>query len=87
VSPEQCSEARGILKWTPRQLADAADVPLWFITAFEDGRETAAFLAGFKTAIRETLEAVGIGFPFEITNGRLWPLPVTYSRKIDGKAE
>jgi hypothetical protein len=41
---------------------------LWFIAAFEDGSETAAFLAHYELALRDAFEAVGIGFPFELSN-------------------
>ena len=29
MSPDQCRDARAILKWTRRELADAAGVTLW----------------------------------------------------------
>lgn len=79
MSPDQCREARERLKWTRQQLAVAADVPLWFIAAFEDGRDTAAFLAHYEIAMRKTLEDVGVGFLFAIGNGRLVPAGITYS--------
>jgi DNA-binding XRE family transcriptional regulator len=39
MSPDQCREARAILKWTRRELADAASVPLWAVAQFEDGKD------------------------------------------------
>ena len=62
MSPDQCREARDILKWTRRDLADAAGVTPWVVAAFEDGREVLAF---YEIEIRAALEAVGIGFPFD----------------------
>jgi len=86
MSPEQCREARERLKWSRYDLAVAADVPLWFIAAFEEHKEGAAdFLAHYELAMRAALEAVGIGFPFEIENGRAAPAGVTYSPR--GKGE
>jgi hypothetical protein len=76
VSPNQCRQARDILKWTPSGLAGAADVAPEVISAFEEGREVSP---GHEEAIRTALEAVGIGFPFEIANGRARPAGVTYS--------
>jgi transcriptional regulator with XRE-family HTH domain len=76
VSPYQCREARDILKWTPSELAEAAGVTPWIIAAFEEGREVSP---DHEEAIRSALEAVGIGFPFEIANGRARPAGVTYS--------
>ena len=76
VSPDQCRQARDILKWTPRELAEAAAVTPWVIAAFEEGREVSP---AHEEAIRSALEAVGIGFPFEIANGRARPAGVTYS--------
>jgi hypothetical protein len=86
MSPEQCREARERLKWSRHDLAVAADVPLWFIAAFEEQNDTAAaFLAHYELAMRDALEAVGIGFPFEIANGRVAPAGVTYSPRDKGE--
>jgi hypothetical protein len=76
VSPDQCRQARDILKWTPRELAEAAAVTPWVVAAFEEGREVSP---AHEEAIRSALEAVGIGFPFETANGRARPSGVTYS--------
>jgi hypothetical protein len=54
-------------------------VPLWFIAAFEDGKETPGFLAGYELDMRDALESVGIGFPFEIIDGQSAPAGITYS--------
>ncbi|MGD0184697.1 MAG: hypothetical protein ABSC25_05540 [Roseiarcus sp.] len=84
MSPDDCREARELLQWSQRDLAAAADVPLWFVVAFEDG-DSPAFLAHYEIALREALEAVGIGFPFEIEDGQIDPAGVTYSpRDNDG---
>ena len=79
MSPEQCCEARDRLNWTRQELSKATEVPLWFIAAFEDGKETAAFLAHYELAMRDAFESVGIGFPFELSNGRITPAGITYS--------
>jgi DNA-binding XRE family transcriptional regulator len=76
VSPDQCREARAILKWTRGELADAAGVTLWVVAAFEDGRD---ILPHYEIEIRAALEAVGIGFPFAIEDGLVKPVGVTYS--------
>jgi transcriptional regulator with XRE-family HTH domain len=81
MSPDQCREARERLNWTRHQLAEVAHVPLWFIAAFEDGKDTAAFLAHYEIAMRKALEDVGIGFLFAIGNGRLIPAGITYSAR------
>ena len=76
MSPEQCRQARDVLKWTPSDLAEAADVTPWVVAAFERGREVSP---ADEAAIRAALEAVGISFSFEIANGRARPAGVTYS--------
>ena len=76
VSPDQCRQARAILKWTRGELADAAGVTSWVVAAFEDGAEVLPF---YEMEIRAALEAVGIGFLFEIENGVVRPAGVTYS--------
>jgi len=70
MSPDQCRAARERLNWTRRELSEATDVPLWFIAAFEDGKEMAAFLAGYELAMRDAFEAFGIGFQYEIEDGK-----------------
>lgn len=74
--PDQCLEARNVLKWTRRELADAAGVTLWAVAAFEDGREVLPF---YEIEIRAALEAVGIGFPVEIEAGQFKPAGVRYA--------
>jgi hypothetical protein len=76
VSPDQCRRARDILKWTPSELAQAANVAPCVVTAFEEGREV---LPTDEATIRVALEAVGISFSFEIANGRARPAGVIYS--------
>ncbi len=79
MRPEQCREAREKLNWTRQELAKAAEVPLSFIAAFEDGKDTPEFLAGYEVDMRRVFEDVGIGFPFEIAGGRIRGAGVTYS--------
>jgi hypothetical protein len=76
VSPEQCRQARDILKWAPEELALASDVSPWVVTALEQGREVSP---GYRDAIRAAFESVGIGFPFEIEKDHARPAGVTYS--------
>ena len=37
-----------------------ADVPLWFIAVFEDGKATPDFLAGYEVGLSVALEAAGV---------------------------
>jgi hypothetical protein len=60
MTGEECREARDCLNWTRAERATAAGVPLWFIAAFEDGKETAAFLAGYELAMQDALESAGV---------------------------
>jgi hypothetical protein len=76
VSPDQCRQARDILKWTPSELAQAAEVTPWVVGAFEEGRQVSPI---DRAAIRAALEAVGISFSFQISNGGARPAGVTYS--------
>jgi len=76
MSPDQCRQAREVLKWTGNELAQAAGVTPWIVTAFEEGREV---LPIYGAAIREALEGVGIGFPFEMASGTARSAGVTYS--------
>jgi hypothetical protein len=62
MSPEQCSEARYLLKWSRRDLAATAGVPVELVAQFEDGELVG--LMDCEVAMREALESVGIGFPF-----------------------
>jgi hypothetical protein len=45
--------------WTRHELATAADVLLWFIAAFEDGKATPDFLVAYEVELRAALEAAG----------------------------
>jgi DNA-binding XRE family transcriptional regulator len=76
VSPDQCRQARDILKWTQGELAQAAGVSPWVVAALEEEREV---LPAYRDAIRAALESVGIGFPFEIEKDRARPAGVSYS--------
>ena len=84
MSPDQCRAAREHINWTRRELSEAADMPLWFIAAFEDGKETAAFLAGYELAMRDAFEAFGIGFQYEVEDGKTKPAGVTYAPPDSG---
>jgi predicted transcriptional regulator len=60
MTGEECRNARERLDWTRLDLATAADVPLWFIAAFEDGKATPDFLAGYEVDLRAALESAGV---------------------------
>jgi len=61
MSPDQCGEARGLLRWSQSDLAAVANVPLWFVIAFED-EDSPIFLAGHEVELRDALKAAGIKF-------------------------
>ena len=61
MGPNQSREARGLLRWSQGDLAAVANVPLWFVIAFEDG-DLPALMAGHEVDLREALEAAGIKF-------------------------
>jgi transcriptional regulator with XRE-family HTH domain len=82
MTAEQCRKARKLLKWTQQELASAANVTPRIIDAFEDGRDV---LPSYVDAIRTALEAAGIGFPFELSNGRAASAGVTYSPRERGE--
>jgi hypothetical protein len=81
---DQCREARTILKWTRRELAEAAGVTPWVVAAFEDGREV---LPVYEFEIRAALLAAGIGFPVELVNGQFKAAGVTYSPRGAGEGK
>lgn len=76
MSPDQCREARALLHWNQRDLANAADVPSWFVVAFED-EDSPALLAHYEIALREALEVAGIDF--ETDGVQLKPAGVMHS--------
>jgi transcriptional regulator with XRE-family HTH domain len=76
MSPDQCRQARDILKWAREELAQAAGVSPGVVAALEEEREVPP---AYRDAIRSALESVGIGFPFEIENDRARAAAVTYS--------
>ncbi|MFZ2107500.1 MAG: helix-turn-helix domain-containing protein [Roseiarcus sp.] len=41
MTGDQCRKARERLGWTRFELAAATNVPVWFIAAFEDGKDDA----------------------------------------------
>jgi ribosome-binding protein aMBF1 (putative translation factor) len=60
MTPDQCRAAREHRNWTRDELRKAADVPMWFVAAFEDGKATPDFLAGYEVDLREALESAGV---------------------------
>ena len=59
MTPDECRAARERLNWTRDELRKAAEVPLWFIAAFEDGKETPGFLVCWEMAIATALRDAG----------------------------
>ena len=59
MTPDQCRAARERRNWTPDELRKAADVPLWFVAAFEDGKETPGFLVCWEVAMAAALGDAG----------------------------
>jgi hypothetical protein len=51
MSPDQCREARAILKWTRRKLGDAAGVTLWVVAAFDGSLRQASNVATFVVLV------------------------------------
>jgi ribosome-binding protein aMBF1 (putative translation factor) len=62
MTGDQCRNARERLDWTRFELATAAEVPLWFIAAFEDGKATPDFLVAYEVDLSEALESAGVEF-------------------------
>jgi hypothetical protein len=62
MTGEQCREARELLNSTRFELAAATNVPVWFIAAFEDGKATPDFLAGYEVDLRAAPESAGAEF-------------------------
>lgn len=61
ISPAQCRAARGILSWTQRELAEAAQVAERTVARFEGSEaERRAGLA--PRALRAAFEKHGVGF-------------------------
>ena len=79
MSPYQCRQARGLLKWSRCDLAHAADVPLWFVAMFEDGKEVRSFYMDYKDSMQKALEARGFEFPFGLIDGEITPLEIAYA--------
>ena len=59
ISPDECRAAREHLNWSRDELSRAADVPLWFLVAFEDDKGTEGFLAHWEVALRTALGRAG----------------------------
>jgi hypothetical protein len=79
MSPDQCRQARDLLRWSRYDLAKAADAPLWFVAMFEDGKEGWHFYMDYKDSMQKALEARGFEFPFGLIDGEIMPLEIVYS--------
>lgn len=79
MSPDQCRQARDLLRWSRYDLAKAADAPLWFVAMFEDGKEGWHFYMDYKVSMQKALEARGFEFPFGLIDGEITPLKIVYS--------
>ena len=80
MTPDQCRAAREHRNWARDELRKAADVPLWFVAAFEDGKETPGFLVCWEVAIEAALGDAGA---FEIARTNHNYVEVTY--ELDAK--
>ena len=78
MTPEQCRDARGLLKWSHDDMACASDVPAEIIAMFEGGALVG--MMDLQVRMRHALEVAGIGFPFLLVDGQFVPLSVTLSR-------
>ena len=61
MTPDQCRAGREHRNWTCDELRKAADVPLWFVDAFEDGKATPDFLVCWEVAMAAALGDAGAG--------------------------
>ena len=71
LSAAQCRKARGLLRCDQGDLAAAANVPLWFVIAFED-EDSPALMEDREEGLREALEAAGIKFDREDVTLASW---------------
>ena len=60
LTPAQCRAARGLLKWTMPDLAEASSVSVSTINSFEIERRQP--IAANLTALKTALEAAGVVF-------------------------
>ena len=77
MTPDQSREARKLLNWSQDDLARASRIPTEIVAIFEAGELVG--MMDCQVAMRETLESVGIAFPFTIERGEFLPAAVTYS--------
>jgi transcriptional regulator with XRE-family HTH domain len=70
VTPTQCREARDLLGWTRKELAEKADVPVPFITSFEEGGDAPGADPLFETRVHSALSRAGAQFPREYLDGQ-----------------
>jgi hypothetical protein len=77
LSPDQCRAMRASISWTRGELSWAADVPLWFLRSRMEKRPPPSSRA--RNSQRDALEAAGVGFLFEIEDGRSKPASLTHS--------
>jgi len=60
ITPAQCRAARGLISWSQRQLAEAAEVGYVTVQEFERGQTSPRTLT--LRAIKQALETAGVLF-------------------------
>lgn len=77
MTPEQCRAARGWLNMSPASLAEVAGIAVATVVAFEAGQPP-SHQAGVA-AMRDALEAAGIGFSFVLDDDGPRPCGITFT--------
>jgi hypothetical protein len=75
MTPHQCREARNSLRWSRHELAEAANVPLWFIALFEDKGDPDELYVEWEVRALYALREAGAQFPIENVRDEAGRLP------------
>ncbi len=84
MTPEQSRAARGWLNWSQDDLAFAANVSISTVQDFEAGRPIP--IMSNLGAMRDTLEAVGIGFVFQNDGNETTACGISFVKPETGTA-